>query len=79
MAKVFFHFLKSLARYGKQNLVSMWVLENPIQELTTDTCGAFGIHFYENLFFPDNDSKIHEYKKTNKRSTSDFAKQNILD
>ena len=62
----FFHFIESFSRYEKQNTISMWVLEDPIQNLTTDTCGIFQICFYENLFFPDNDSKLHEHKNRQK-------------
>ena len=67
-----FHFIESFARYEKENVISMWVLEDPIQEITSDTCGAFQIYFYENLFFPNNDSKIHEYKKLTKEAVQDL-------
>ena len=30
---------------------------------TTVTCGTFQIYFYKNLFFPYNNSKIHDYKE----------------
>ena len=62
-ANELFHFIEGFARYEKQNVISMWMLEDPIQEIMSDTCGTFQIYFYENLFFPDNDSKIHKYKK----------------
>ena len=38
---------------------------NNNKKKTTVTCGLFQIYFYENVFFPDNGSKIHNYKKTN--------------
>ena len=38
----------------------------------TDTCGAFQIYFYENLFLPDNDSKTHKYKKLTKEAVQDL-------
>ena len=68
-----FHFIESFTRYEKQNVISMWTLEDPIQEITSYTCGAFQVYFYNNLFFPDNNSKIHEYKKLTKE-----AVQNLL-
>ena len=37
--------------------------EDPIQKPTTVTCGSFQLYFYENLSFPDENSKLHSYKK----------------
>ena len=34
------------------------MLDNQLQELTTDTCGIFQLYFYKNLFDPDSDSKM---------------------
>ena len=39
------------------------MLEDPIQKPTIMTCGSFQLYFYENLFFPDENSKLHSYKK----------------
>ena len=39
------------------------MLEDPIEKPTTVACGSFQLHFYENLFFPDGNSKLHSYKK----------------
>ena len=39
------------------------MLEDPIQKPTTVTCGPFQLYFYENLFFPDKNSKLHSYGK----------------
>ena len=38
------------------------MLDDPIQMETTITCGPFKLHFYENLFFPNENSKLHSYK-----------------
>ena len=38
------------------------MLDDPIQMETTITCGPFKLHFYENLFFPNESSKLHSYK-----------------
>ena len=73
-----FHFIESFARYKKQNVISMWMLEDPMREITSDTCGAFQIYFYENLFFPDNDSKIDEYKKLTKEAPQDLLNEIFL-
>ena len=39
------------------------MLEDPIQKPTTVTCGPFQLYFYKNLFFSDESSKLHSYKK----------------
>ena len=38
----------------------MWLLEDPIQNITSTTCGYFQTFFHENLFFPDSDSILHK-------------------
>ena len=38
--------------------IKIIIVEDQIQELITDTCGIFGLYFYENLFNPLSDSKI---------------------
>ena len=39
------------------------MLEDPTQMDTTITCGPFQIYFYKNLFFPDKNRKLQNYKK----------------
>ena len=43
--------------------VNVWMLKDPIQEPKTVTCSPFQLYFYENLFFPDENSKLHDHKK----------------
>ena len=64
IAQDLFHLIHNLGK-NKQltNFVKVWVFENPIQMLKTVTCGPFQIYFYENLFFPDKNSKVDSYKK----------------
>ena len=38
--------------------MKMFLLDDQLQELTTDTCGMFQLYFYKNLFDPVSDSKI---------------------
>ena len=44
-------------------VVNVWILQDPIKISKTVTCGTFQIYFYENLFFPDENSKTRSYKK----------------
>ena len=47
----FLHFLESFADCENQSLIHLWLLEDPIQDITTNTCGYFQTFSYENLFF----------------------------
>ena len=47
----FLHFLESFGDYENQSLIHLWLLEDPIQDITTNTCGYFQSFFYENLVF----------------------------
>ena len=42
------------------------MVEDRIQELDSVTCGIFQLHFYENLFNPDKNSKIQNESKLKK-------------
>ena len=62
--KDFFHLINSFgSNENITNFVNVWMLEDPIQLSHTITCGPFQIYFYENLCFPDKDSKLHNYIK----------------
>ena len=39
-----------------------------VQDLNSVTCGVFQIYFYDNLFNPDENSKIKNKKRLNKRT-----------
>ena len=59
----FLHFLELFADHENQGLIYLWLLEDPMQDITTNTCEYFQTFFYENLFFPDNDSILHKSKR----------------
>ena len=59
----FLHFIESFAEYEKQSIIYLWLLEDPIQDLKTDTCGYFQTYFYKNLFFPNSDSVLQSHKR----------------
>ena len=44
------------------------IVENDLQELTSDTCGIFQLYFYKNLFDPSIKSKIINHKNLNKKT-----------
>lgn len=59
-----FHHIYS---FGKNenitNFVNAWMLEDPMQDLKTVTFGPFQLYFSDNLFFPNEISKVHSYEK----------------
>ena len=59
----FLHFLESFADYENQSLIHSWLLEDPIQDITTNTCGYFQTFLYENPFFPNSDSILHKRRR----------------
>ena len=59
-----FHLIRSFRKNENiTNFVDVWMLQDPIQKPATVTCGPFQLYFYENLFFPNENSKLHSYKK----------------
>ena len=59
----FLHFLESFADHENQSLIHLWLLEDPIQDITSNTCGYFQTFFYKNFFFPDSDIILHKRKR----------------
>ena len=44
------------------------MVEDRLQDLESATCGIFQIYFYQNLFNPDQNSKIQSETKLNKKT-----------
>ena len=70
----FLHFLESFADYENQSRIHLWLLEDPIQDITTNTCGYIQTFFYKNLFFPDSDSILHKRKRITYDAIQSFFK-----
>ena len=47
----FLHFLESFADYENQSIIHLWLLEDPIRDIISNTCGHIQAFFYENFFF----------------------------
>ena len=48
--------------------MNIWMIKDRPQDLDSSTCGIFQIYFYENLFNPDQNSKIQSETKLNKKT-----------
>ena len=52
-----------------RNFVNIWMVEDRVQNLNIATCGIFQLYFYDNLFNANENSKIEDQAKLNKRTT----------
>ena len=48
--------------------MNIWMVEDKLQDFDSSTCGIFQLYFYENLFNPDQSSKILGELKLNKKT-----------
>ena len=63
-ARDFFHLLESFGKNKNiKKFVNVQLIEGPYQRLETSIRGPFQLYLNENLFFLDNNSKLHSYKK----------------
>ena len=64
----FFHFIQAFGNELKlRDFVNISTVEDRVQDRNSLTCGIFQIYFYDNLFNPDESSKIQDKKRLNKR------------
>ena len=67
-AREFFYFVQAFGiKLKLRSFVNIWMVEDRIQDLDSNSCGIFQLYFYENLFNPDQNSKIQnetKFKKT---------------
>ena len=69
VATNFFHFVQAFDNKLKLlDFVKIWMVEDRVQDLNSVTCGIFQISFYDNLFNPNENSKIQKKKRLNKRT-----------
>ena len=61
-----FHLLQQFAKIKKTNDMSILILEQPVQDLTSSNRGIFQWYFYKNLFDPDEKRKIINHENLNK-------------
>ena len=48
--------------------MGLWMVEDSVQDLDSSTCGIFQLHFYDNLLNPDENSKIQDKTRLNKKA-----------
>ena len=63
----FFHFVQAFGiKLKLKNFVNIWMAEDRIQDLDSNTCEIFQLYFYENMFNPNQNSKIQNHTKLKK-------------
>ena len=50
--------LNEFGKVHKRKLVDVYMVDDQLQNLKSDTCGLFQLYFYTNLFIPEDNSKI---------------------
>ena len=66
---IFFYFVQSFGNKLKlRDFVNIWMVEGRAQDLDSVTCGIFQIYFYDNLLNPDQNSKIQNKKRLNRKT-----------
>ena len=48
--------------------MNILILEHPVQEITSSTCGLFQLYFYQNIFDSDKRSKFINHEILNKKA-----------
>ena len=79
-ASNFLHFVQAFGNLLKlRNFVNIWMVEDRVQNLDSVTCGIFQFYFYDNLFDQDENSKIQDKARLNKRSIETLLDELFLD
>ena len=68
-ARDFIYFIQAFGiKLKLRGFVNIWMVEDRLQDLDSATCGIFQIYFYQNLFNPEENSKIQGNAKLNKKT-----------
>ena len=65
----FFHFIQAFGnKLNLHNFVNIWMVEDRVYNLDSVTCGIFQLYFHDNLFNPNENSKIQDKTTLNKKT-----------
>ena len=57
-ARDFFHSLSEFSKVHNENSVDVYMVDDQLQDIKSDSCGLFQLYFYMNLFLPKESSQI---------------------
>ena len=78
-ARNFFRFVQAFGiKLKLRNFVNIWMVEDRLQNLDSSTCGIFQLHFYDNLFSPNENSKVQSNTKLTKKKQWGHCLTNFL-
>ena len=78
-ARNFFRFVQAFGiKLKLRNFVNIWMVEDRLQNLDSSTCGIFQLHFYNNLFSPNENSKVQSNTKLTKKKQWGHCLTNFL-
>ena len=78
-ASKFFHFIQAFGNKLKlRNFVNIWVVEDRVGNLDSKTCDIFQLYFFDNLFNPNDNSKIQDKARLNKRTKETFLNERFV-
>ena len=64
-----FHFIQAFGNKFKLcNFANIWMVEDRVQNLDSVTCVIFQLYFYDNFFNPNENSKIKDKARLNKKT-----------
>ena len=69
-ANDFFYTLFEFGRVHNESVVDIFMVDDPLQDEKSDTCGIFQLYFYTNLFLPQENSKIIKNRQITMRTIS---------
>ena len=61
-----------------RNFVNIWMVEDRVQDLDSSTCGIFQLYFYDNIFNPDENSKVQDKAKVNKKTIETLLNETFV-
>ena len=72
----FFHSVQAFGiKLKLKSFVNIWMVEDRIQDLDSNTCGIFQLYFYENMFNPNQNSKIENHTKFKKSTVESLLNE----
>ena len=74
-AKDFFHSLSEFSKVHNQKSVDIFMVDDQLQNIKSDTCGLFQLYFYMNLFLPKQSSKIVNNRTLNLRTINNLLNE----
>ena len=78
-ARNFFQFVQAFGiKLKLRHFVNIWIVEDRVQDLNSSTCGIFQLYFYDNLFNPNENSKIKNDTKLTKKNCRNSTKRTFF-